>query len=286
MKAKTAPKRQGPALRSGPGESATFQLPTPDAWAVLVRGLQLTPQQKHDLDLALRHVDADLKTFRAKFAGRKPRPELVRRLKRMATIMGHLEDEIHRSRQTMADFLPLDTLEAIGRLMSFSAMEAALAKELPNHSLKEKIEDLVATDPDIRIARIEQSIEYERQRQALGLEQGPELFAYLINQINKPIKTWLELDRRNRGGRPSNLVRDCLLIQLAKAAPAILGSRATATAKGKFARLCAAVFSACEVDTEGLEKAIERILKKYVTARSRTRNAKPSSDSGRTDLRG
>ena len=89
MKAKTAPKRQGPALRSGPGESATFQLPTPDAWAVLVRGLQLTPQQKHDLDLALRHVDADLKTFRAKFAGRKPRPELVRRLKRMATIMWH-----------------------------------------------------------------------------------------------------------------------------------------------------------------------------------------------------
>jgi hypothetical protein len=222
----------------------------------------------------------------------------------MGKILGELQDEIRRQQNTMSDFLPSDTLEAIGEIMSFSAMEAALGKKLASRDaqggvkeaverhaadgsdvriakievaqggVKDAVKRLAAAGPDVRIAEIEARFEY--QRKTLGLKQGPELLAHLVERIIRPIQIWLELNRRPGGGRPSDAVRDHVVIRLVEAAPEVLGSRATATAGGKFVRLCTGVFNACGLNSEGLEKAIERILKK------RKAKSSPVRDDDRT----
>jgi hypothetical protein len=103
-----------------------FHRPTPEEFDELVHDQKLDDLQEHELRLVLYHVDEDLKAFRERLEGRTPRQELVRRLKRIAKSLGDLEFELYRWRQTINDFLPADTQEEIGMLMSFSAMEAAL----------------------------------------------------------------------------------------------------------------------------------------------------------------
>ena len=107
-----------------------FHRPTPEEFDVLVRDQKLDGLQAHELGLVLYHVDEDLKEYRKRREGRKPRRELVRRLRRFAKLFDDLEYEMYRWRKTINDFLPLDTQEEIGLLMSYSAMEAALKREI------------------------------------------------------------------------------------------------------------------------------------------------------------
>ena len=154
--------------------------PTPEEFDVLVRDQKLDGLQAHELGLVLYHVDEDLKEYRKRREGRKPRRELVRRLKIFADLFNDLEYEIDRSRKTMADFLPLDAQEEIGQLMSYGAIEAALNREIPSRDLRSEIESLTGDDPDFRMAQIEASLEHERR--AIGLKDGPELLAFLIKK--------------------------------------------------------------------------------------------------------
>ena len=210
-----------------------FRRPTAEEFDALVREQKLDGLQAHELRLVLYHVDEDLKENRQRREGRTPRRELVRRFRKVADLLSDLEYEIDRSRKSMADFLPHEALEEIGLLMSYGATEAALNREIRSRDLRLEIEGLTAGDPDFRMAQIEERLEY--QRQAIGLKNGPELLLYMIKTINRPIKAWFEVDRLNQGGRPpKNLERDYLLLRLAERAPAIIGRRPTATARGRF----------------------------------------------------
>jgi hypothetical protein len=86
-----------------------FHRPTPEEFDVLVYDQKLGGLQAHELGLVLYHVDEDLREYRKRREGRKPRRELVRRLKRVAKSLGDLEFELYRWRQTINDFLPADT---------------------------------------------------------------------------------------------------------------------------------------------------------------------------------
>ena len=241
-----------------------FHRPTPEEFDVLARDQKLDGLQAHELGLVLYHVDEDLKEYRKRREGRKPRRELVRRLKRFADLFNDLEYEIDRSRKTMADFLPLDAQEEIGQLMSYGAIEAALNRKIPSRDLKSEIESLTMDAPNFRMAELEERLEYERQ--AIGLKNGAELLAYLFKTINQPIKAWFDVDRLNQGGRPPKTVeRDYLLLRLAAAAPAVMGRRPTATANGPFVRLCVAIVVACGFDDRGVERAVEKAIKELST---------------------
>jgi hypothetical protein len=139
-----------------------FHLPAPEAFEELVRNQKLDDLQAYELRLVLYHVNEDLKEHRKRLEGRKARPELVRRLKRIGKALNDLEYELDRWWKTMADFLPLDTLEEIGLLMSFTAMEAALKREICSRDPESDIESLAGDHPDFRIAQIEERVEFQR----------------------------------------------------------------------------------------------------------------------------
>jgi hypothetical protein len=73
-----------------------FHRPTPEEFDVLVYDQKLGGLQAHELGLVLYHVDEDLREYRKRREGRKPRRELVRRLKRVAKSLGDLEFELYR----------------------------------------------------------------------------------------------------------------------------------------------------------------------------------------------
>jgi hypothetical protein len=74
------------------------------------------------------------------------------------------------------------------------------------------------------------------------------------------LKTWVELDKLNKGGRKADLARLYLVLRLAGAAPNIIGRKASASQTGPFVRLCAAVLTACGLDETGVEELIARII--------------------------
>jgi hypothetical protein len=224
-----------------------FHLPTQEAFDELVRDQELDDEQANKLLLVLRDVNDDLHEH-PRLDGRKPRPELVWRFKRIAKVLNDLEYELDRLSKARTDLLPLDTLEEnglvmtldeIGLLMSFTAIEAALKREIRSRDPESYIESVAG-----------------------------ELLRYAIGRINQPFKAWLELERFNRGGRPrKNPARDFLLLQLALAAPAIIRGEPTATAGGRFVRLCGAVVVACGLGAKRIERAVENALKELSLGR-------------------
>jgi hypothetical protein len=245
----------------------SFHMPTPEAFADLVRERKLDALQAHELGLVLYHVDEDLKQFHRRREGSQPRRELVRRFRRITRIVYDLQFELNRWRKTINDVLPADLRGEIGLLMSYCAMEAALNQEIPTRSLRSEIESLAAEDPDFRMVQIEERL--AAHREARGLEHGGEFLMHIIERVSRSAKAFFEIERLNRGGRPpKDLARSYLLIRLTEAAPSIIGGRATATARGRFVLLCAAAVAACGLDDSGIERAVERAIK---VVRSRRR---------------
>ena len=249
-----------------------FTLPGDEEFLAIVQEFQLTPEQARELALVLRHANEDIKGFLRTQAKRKPRAELVRRLKSV-TDPSNVSHESHSNCKTLGDFLPFDTLQASGELLSYGAIESALGRKIPGRNLLRDIEEQFAGREDLRAAEVEELRAYERQ--ALGLNEGPALIAYIVSALHRPIRAWLGIEKGNRGGRPADLPRVVLLIGLANAAPDILGAKPTATAKGRFMRLCAAVCQACGGDNSGIEEAVERLLRKRNDKRKRARNPPP-----------
>lgn len=241
-------------------ERRTITFPGPSDWKALVRDLELSASGAHQLELTLRHLIADLDNFDRSAKERGPRDILVTRLKRLGSAMTALEDEIRRSKHLMIKFLPSDSLQAIGELMSYSALEKALDVEIQSPNLNASLGKATGASGNLRITDIEQAYLY--QRQTLGLKRGPELLEYLVNKINAPMTAWMALNSLNKGGRSANFLRQVVILYLADASLQIIGKKPTSTAGGAFITLCTRVFYKLGLEAHGLEKAIERVLKK------------------------
>ena len=151
-------------------------------------------------------------------------------------------------------------------LLSYSAMESALKREIQTPELGSEIESLLSESPDFRMTQLEDRL--LARRQARGLENGGELLMHLSKGSTNRSRPGSNVDRRNRGGRPAkNPARDFLLFRLAEAAPVVIGRRATATANGPFVRLCAAVVVACGFGDRGIERAVEKAIKELFKER-------------------
>lgn len=243
----------------------TFRLPDPEGWKTLVSDLELDATQAHELEIVLRHISADLESFRQKVRSTQERFMAVEALREIETAFTKLETVLVKHDSRLAEILPSDTLEALGRLMSHEAIEGALDIDLPTPGLRSLVEhNGTSSGQEIRAAEIDAQFGYLRR--SFGLRRGPELLRHLVTQIADPMRDWITANSENEGGRPGNAVREYVIVYLANTSEIILGRTATATAKGPFSKLCSAVFAACGLPTSGIEAAIERALKKRASS--------------------
>jgi hypothetical protein len=245
-------------------KDAVFAFPAPDDWKDIVRDLGLTRVQENDLDITIRHVLADIEKYRA----RPPRDSLVAALKRLEKVLGAVQYEMARSKGLTRHFLPNSTLQFIGESFTFTAVGQAIGQDVFPIGQDYSIQNMIEKSNLLSIADLEN--QFRNDRRYLGLKYGGETLRNFIDTIHSDLKSWVESDRSNQGGRPAQVYRQHIIRRLAERSPWIIGIRATTTAKGKFQKLCDAVLPACGFRSQGIEKAIEAVLGKMSGRRNRS----------------
>jgi hypothetical protein len=237
-------------------EHIPLQLVSTAEFEQLTGELNLTKEQRHELYVQLQHFVEDLKAHERRIEERGPKDELTDRLEKVGKAMDNLLYEIDRNKHLMSKFMPGEALQAIGEMLSYSAIEDALGSELPRVDIKR---DLYKTDlTTARMADIDKVSQH--QRQTAGLKSGPDLLEYMIKRIHAPIARRLEEAPNDTGGRPINHMRRLLFVRMVTYCAKVLAVVPTGTAAGTFARLCDCASRALGVSTDGLERAIDYFL--------------------------
>jgi hypothetical protein len=242
------------------GHDVEIKAPSSEDWENIVRDLKLTPVQERTLKTVLDAALDDISRYHQKLKDQPSRERLVRRLKRFTKVLGYLRDECERSIDLMQDFLPYETLAYIGQSVTFSAMSDALGRDVFPRHFDLNIDRMRASGERITLASLEQGT--RPLREALGLKHGHVILMYLIERMHTPLARWIELNRRNKGGRKSNAVRWFLIHRLAESAIDIVGKPATVSSTGKLVELCTAVLVACGLPEAGIAKAVPGVVSK------------------------
>ena len=87
----------------------------------------------------------------------------------------------------------------------------------------------------------------------------------MIETVRHPIAMLLELEPKKGRGSPGREFRNSVIRDLAKVYAQMLGETPTCTPNGRFVLLCQLVFDALEVDSKGLENAVQRVLRDLKT---------------------
>ena len=215
--------------------------------AQLVRALGLEGKPARELEVCLRHAEADLEQYvRTAFTPDRGAMLLDRR-EDLAKTLRKLADQLGRVHGDLQEILPNASLEALGVLLERDEIKCALRKASQRYLLE-------YGSPDAR--------------RAVGLQHGGTLLIYVVDRVLGPLEAWLEENRLNKGGRPPDRCRRFLIFILASAAPDVLGGAATSTARGRFTQLCVEVFHAYGLATDGVEDIIEDEVRKVNGARS------------------
>ena len=233
-----------------------FRLPSPEDWNSLVLELGLNARQAHELDIVLRHAEADLAAVAEAAATPAEKRELVAALEALSKALGDVERVIQSRLPELSDALPIDTTSAIGDMLTAREIESVLGVGRVRLDLTTLLWSSVTTLGEISADDVDGAT--ASQRQALGITAGPELLGHFIRRLHLPLQEWLDDHRANRGGRPSNYVRDHLIHVLAKNAHRICDTQPSSN--GPFIRLCDAVFRSLGLSTVGLRDAVERAL--------------------------
>ncbi|MFM8679020.1 MAG: hypothetical protein ACKOGH_05315 [Alphaproteobacteria bacterium] len=217
----------------------------------LARCMGLSEPCARELEVAISHLVEDLGASRI---SREERKEIVRQRRILSRHLRGLErfasNRLASRTAPLHMLLPNASLDAIARLSSDEAMRAC-----------------AAAGPHPRPMVLPEGPLPPEKREAAGLLHGDLLLLAMVRGAAGPLDEWLAQDRRNKGGSPPDTARRLAIIALANAAPAIIGRRATATANGPFARLCADVLALLGIPGTGLERAIETTLRRWRASR-------------------
>jgi hypothetical protein len=231
-----------------------LRFPPDEAWDNIVSDFELTPVQADILKFTVEEALDGISSYQAKLKNQRARPLLINRLKGFEKALAHLRDECRRSAGLMHDFLPHDALEYVGRSLTFAAMGEALGKNVIPPNLDHKIEVKRSVGGRVTLKFME---EYSRpSREALGLRLGHVILTRFVERIHAPLAKWIELKSLDKGGRLAGFARRYLIYRLAKAAPEIIGKRATIAKTGKFVDLCTDVLAVCGLPARGIAEAI------------------------------
>jgi hypothetical protein len=216
-----------------------FTLPSPKKLKDVARDLKLNDAQARELEFTIRHTHADLDGF---FRTRMTRADRARRLRQLKTfrrVLKKLASTMGEKPEEIADFnesLPFQLRESIGLMASAELVRTVASRQVPE----------TGTD---------------HVRRSAGLTHGAAIFHHQLLEIGTGIDSLLDAAVKDPGGRNPDFVRSHLALMLARSSRIILGRSASGTAGGRFAKLVAAVFIACGLADDGVEKIVERTLK-------------------------
>ena len=114
----------------------------------------------------------------------------------------------------------------------------------------------------IRMTDLEASV--REQKAVLDASFRPDLLLFILAAIKEQFDGWLEEinEKKDKGGRGTDLVRLHFVYMLACDARDILSKPIQKSGGKAFLDLCSQVFPVCGMSVDGLEQAVKRHLKK------------------------
>jgi hypothetical protein len=237
-----------------------LRFPPREEWQYILDDFALMPTQAETLKITLEEALDAISQYQAKLQSQPSRSDLVKGLRSFEKALRRLRDECRHSVDLMHDFLPHNTLGYIGESLTFSAMGKALGRKIFPNQFDTMIEVKKSLGERITLESMEDLS--RPMREAVGLNHGHLILLHFIEQTHAPLARWIAMKNLDRGGRPTDVVRNFLIYQLAEAAPGIIGKRATVATTGRFVYLCTRVLVASGLPEAGIEKAIPPVVRR------------------------
>lgn len=236
-------------------------LPDAKAFKQLAKKHKLSAEQAWALTRTVTNAIEKVKRH-AKKRGDVPDADIItERAQTILDLLKKLHTQITIGHETLQHIQPPENLGLLGSLLSFQALN-----ELnPKIEFELDVSDFVADQKRLNLPTGVIDVErcFAQPKQMFDLENRPDILIFIVDKMRAQFESYLMDRRPNKGGAPSNWVRDTILFDLACDARTILGKRPTSTEKGPFDVLCSDVFSAIGLEAFDQPSAVARMLKKY-----------------------
>ena len=199
-------------------------------------------------------------TVQAEMAQGRNRKERLQYIKTLSSHWAKLENQLADRDHNIDAILRSQLGRRLGELLSHRAFER-LIDTSPGYSvgMRFQLARVGAGDDDLYRAL---EAEMRQRRVNLAERAAPKLLIELVRELNRPLLRFLQMERQNKGGAPGKLYRNYAVEQLIPVSTQIYGTTPTPTPSGEFVILCEFILTAIGLDTDGLEEAVARILRR------------------------
>lgn len=236
-------------------------LPDAEAFKTLAKTHKLSAEQTWALTRTVTNAIEKVKHHARKRSTVPDADILTERAETILDLLKKLYTQISIGRDTLQHIQPPENLGLLGSMLSFEALN-----ELnPHIKFELDVSDFVAEHTRLNLPKSVIDVEryFAQPKQMFDLENRPDILIFIVDKMCAQFESYLIERRQNKGGAPSNWVRDTILFDLACDASRILGKRPTSSVEGSFDRLCKDVFGAIGFEPVDQHSAVVRMLKKY-----------------------
>jgi hypothetical protein len=244
-----------------------IKMPSDEVWREEFKGFNFSESQEKELKIVIQHIAEDIQSYNALKKQRGPRAELKRRLLRFEKSLATTRLLIEQFEAGMEHWMPADALEQIGLMSNFLVAEEIHGGKVYSTRVNREIEKASSNCAPLTIDQIGEKLDVSLR--SIGLQSGPKILKHFIQKIHEPLRTWVEMEKLNKGGAPAQLTVHWVVYWLAWSAPEILGSEAAVSKDGPFVRLCSAVLRACGCPYDGFGGMAPEIVKKALADRAK-----------------
>lgn len=251
--------------------------PTEEEYAVVAENLKLSAFQKASLERCIMITLDQCKAYKdreiAAHDNLLSREGLQEKAKKISGLITALQNEIKISPDRISAIGTIQNLGMLGRMLSVETLASFNKKENIDFDVLSEVDTLEAKRArkgptgaesmlPIRMTDLEASV--REQKAVLDASFRPDLLLFILAAIKEQFDGWLEQinEKKDKGGRGTDLVRLHFIYMLACDARDILSKPIQKSGGKAFLDLCSQVFPVCGLSVEGLEQAVKRHLKK------------------------
>jgi hypothetical protein len=224
--------------------------------------LGLDPHKRRQLTAIVIDIRETIGAHQVAVNSRMPRRERNKRFEAMSKALACLEENLtafsgHKDRTLSRIYATM-----LGQQLSNAGIESALGRRLfwpePDARLLDSRE---ANEREGSYALLEAE-HYRPARESIARAHTSEIVQGHIRQFRQRLDAFFALDRaHNRGGAKEKTYRKHAIAVLAEAFPSLFDAEPTGSPGGTFCTLCEHVLPELGEDTDGLDTAVQRVLK-------------------------
>jgi len=228
--------------------------------------LGLSRDKRHDLLMVVTHINETIQARRDAQASLLSSDELRKTLSNMSGALQRLERDLALLAGRDGGLLSGIFATMLARQLSNRGLEASLDRNIPWPAPSFRLlESREAESHDGPYEVLERE-HYGPVRATYARHHTPDLLEGLFRQLQERLDAYRDLSRKhNRGGSKGRPDRNFTVETLARAFPTLFDQRPTGSPEGLFCTLCHHVLDELGEDADGLETAVQRILKKNST---------------------